>query len=157
MAKKKENPNTICTNKRAVFDYFIKDHLEAGLVLEGWEVKSIRSKKVQLLDSYIIVKRNQAYLLGSLIQPLKNVANYLDAEAKRTRKLLLHHRQISQLKSHIEQKGQTLIASKLYWKNGKVKVDVAFAIGKKQYDKRESIKDKQWQRDRDRFIKNTQR
>ena len=147
----------ICVNKKVGFDYFIKEYLEAGIVLEGWEVKSIRAKKVQLVDSYVLIKASQAYLLGSLIEPLANVATHLYPDPTRTLKLLFHKKQIDQLKSHIQQKGNALIASKLYWKKNKVKVAIAIATGKKQYDKRETVKQRDWNRDRDRLIRHAQR
>lgn len=157
MSKKQHNLNLICQNKKATFDYFIKDNVEAGIVLQGWEVKSVRAKKVGLADSYIFIKKGEAFLLGSNFSPLENVGLYIKADPQRTRKLLLHKKQIDQLKGHVQVKGQALIATKLYWKNGKVKVEIGIASGKKQHDKRESIKQSEWKREKDRLVKFSQR
>jgi SsrA-binding protein len=154
MTKKKESgEGSIAQNKKARFDYFIEDRIEAGLALQGWEVKSMRAGKAQLTDSFVIFRDGEAYLLGSHVTPLNTVSTHVVAEPKRTRKLLMNRREIDRLVGLVERKGYTLIALELYWKKNRVKVAVGLAKGKKQHDKRDTAKDRDWQRDKSRALK----
>ena len=154
MTKKSEpGPSTIAQNKKARFDYFIEDRIEAGLALQGWEVKSMRAGKAQLTDSFVIFRDGEAYLLGSHVTPLNTVSTHVIAEPKRTRKLLMNRREIDRLIGLVERKGYTLIALELYWSKNKVKVKVGLARGKKQHDKRDTEKDRDWQRDKSRALR----
>ena len=158
MAKKKpkHNPNTICVNKKSHFDYFLLDRFEAGLVLEGWEVKSLREKKVQLTESYVLIKEEEAWLFGALITPLQTVSTHITADPTRTRKLLLHRKELDTLIGAVERKGQTLIPISMYWSKYKAKLQIAIATGKKQHDKRATEKDRDWGREKRRVMKNAQ-
>jgi SsrA-binding protein len=149
---KSSQSSTIALNKRAKFDFFIEDRYEAGIVLNGWEVKSLRAGKAQLTDSYVIFKDDEAWLLGSQIQPLATVSTHFVSDPTRTRKLLLKHRQLQELREAIEQKGYTVVATALYWKNHLVKCEVCLAKGKKQHDKRETEKERDWQRQKQRIM-----
>lgn len=154
MAKKQQSgESSIAQNKKARFDYFIEDRLEAGLALLGWEVKSIRAGKAQITDSFVILREGEAWLLGSHVTPLNTVSTHVVAEPKRIRKLLLNRREIDRLTGLVERKGYTLIALELYWSKNRVKVAVGLAKGKKQHDKRDTEKDRDWQRDRARALK----
>ena len=154
MTKKEQKAqSSIAQNKKARFDYFIEDRLEAGLALQGWEVKSMRAGKAQLTDSYVILREGEAWLLGSHVTPLNTVSTHVVAEPKRIRKLLLNRREIDRLTGLVERKGYTLIALELYWSKNKVKVAVGLAKGKKQHDKRDTEKDRDWQRDKARALK----
>ncbi|SFV67969.1 tmRNA-binding protein SmpB [hydrothermal vent metagenome] len=159
MAKKKKtnNDNLIAQNKKARFDYFIEDTLEAGLSLEGWEVKSLRQKKVQLKESYVIFKNNNLWLFGAHISPLLTASTHINTDPTRTRKLLLHRKEINKIRDKINQKGATAVALKLYWARGNVKLELGIAKGKKEHDKRQSIKEKDWARDKSRLLKTAQR
>ena len=152
---KKEKPaeSTIAQNKKARFDYFIEERVEAGVALQGWEVKSMRAGKAQLTDSFVIFRDGEAYLLGSHVTPLNTVSTHVVAEPKRTRKLLLNRREIDRLVGLVERKGYTLVALELYWSKNKVKVKVGLAKGKKQHDKRDTEKDRDWQRDKSRALR----
>lgn len=159
MAKKSKTvkgvgSSTIVTNKKARFDYFIEDRFEAGLVLEGWEVKSLRAGKVQLVDSYVIIKDNEAWLLGALITPLPTASTHIRPDPQRTRKLLLHRNELDKLIGAVERKGYTLVALSLYWKKGRVKAEIGLAKGKQVHDKRAAQKEKDWQREKQRIMKN---
>jgi SsrA-binding protein len=151
--KEKKAPSSIAQNKKARFDYFIEDRLEAGLALQGWEVKSMRAGKAQLTDSFVIFRDGEAWLLGSHVTPLNTVSTHVVAEPKRTRKLLMNRREIDRLIGLVERKGYTLIALELYWSKNRVKVAVGLAKGKKQHDKRDTEKDRDWQRDKARALK----
>lgn len=153
--KKTNNDNLIIENKKARFSYHIEERLEAGIVLQGWEVKSLRSGRVQLVDSHIIIKDNQAWLIGALINPLPTVSTHVIADPTRTRKLLLHRAQIDKLAGLIERKGYTLVPLKLYWHKNRTKVSIALAKGKKLHDKRETIKARDWAREKSRVLKKT--
>ena len=155
-AKKKAKPasSTIATNKRARFDYYLHDKFEAGLALEGWEVKSLRAGKCQLLDTYVLLKNGEAFLLACTITPLASASTHISPEPMRTRKLLLHKKEIARLIGATQQKGQTCIPVSLYWKNNKVKCEIALATGKKEHDKRATIKERDWNRDKSRVLKN---
>ncbi len=151
--KQKSNPNTIALNKRAKFDYFIEDRLEAGIVLEGWEVKSLRAGKANLAESYVFVKKHEVWISGCTITPLSTASTHIRPEATRIRKLLLHEHEIARLLGATERKGYTLVATALYWKHNKVKCEIALAKGKKEFDKRATIKEREWNRDKSRILK----
>jgi SsrA-binding protein len=146
---------TIALNKKARHDYFIEDRLEAGLVLEGWEVKSLRAGKAQLVDSYVFVKNGEAWVSNLLITPLMTASTHIQPEPTRVRKLLLHRREIDRLIGAVERKGYTLIALALYWSKGRVKIEIGLAKGKKQHDKRDAEKERDWQREKQRLLKHS--
>lgn len=137
---------TIALNKKARRDFFIDERYEAGLALLGWEVKSLRAGKVQIIDSYILLKDNEAFLFGALITPLPTASTHVSADPQRTRKLLLHRDELNKLVGAVERKGFALIPTALYWKNGKIKLEIGTARGKKAYDKRDAEKERDWQR-----------
>ena len=151
--KEQKEHSSIAQNKKARFDYFIEDRLEAGLALQGWEVKSMRAGKAQLTDSFVIFRDGEAWLLGSHVTPLNTVSTHVVADPKRTRKLLMNRREIDRLIGLVERKGYTLIALELYWSKNRVKVSVGLAKGKKQHDKRDTEKDRDWQRDKSRALR----
>ena len=154
MATKQERTaSTIAQNKKARFDYFIEDRIEAGLVLHGWEVKSLRAGKAQLTESYVIFRDGEAWLLGAHLTPLPTASTHVQPDPTRTRKLLLNRREIDRLTGLVERKGYTLVALELYWSKGRAKVEVGLAKGKKQHDKRATEKDRDWQRDKGRVLK----
>jgi len=154
MAKKpKTSSNTIAQNKKARFDYHIQDTVEAGVVLQGWEVKSIREGKAQLTDSYVFFKNGEAWLLGALIQPLLSASTHFVTDPTRTRKLLLKNKEIAKLRAATEQKGYTVVATKLYWKNHLVKCAIALGKGKQDHDKRATEKERDWSREKSRVLK----
>ena len=143
----------ITDNRKAYHDYFIEERFEAGLELEGWEVKSLRAGKVQLRDCYVLLKDGEAFLLGCLINPLISASTHITPDAQRTRRLLLHKEEINTLVGAVERKGYSAIALSLYWKNGRAKCQIGLAKGKKQHDKREAEKDRDWQRDKQRLMR----
>ncbi len=143
--------NTIVLNKKARHDYFIEQRFEAGLVLEGWEVKSLRAGRIQLVDSHVIMKKGEAFLLGALINPLPTASKHSNPEPTRTRKLLLNQAELNKLYGAIEQKGYTVVPLALYWKRGRAKCEIGLAKGKKLYDKRQTLKDRDWQRQKERL------
>lgn len=151
--KKPHAPAAIAQNRKARHDYHIDERFEAGLVLEGWEVKSLRAGKVQLRDAYVIFKDDEAFLLGALINPLPSASTHVEPEPQRTRKLLLNRREIDSLRGAVERKGATVIALGLHWKNGRVKADLGLARGKKQHDKRAAEKERDWSREKSRLLK----
>ncbi len=146
---------TIIVNRKARHDYFIEDRFEAGIALEGWEVKSLRAGRVQLVDSYVMLKNGEAWMHGALITPLPTVSTHYVPDQQRTRKLLLHRNELSKLIGAVERRGYTLIALSLYWKRGKCKVEIGLAKGKQSHDKRASERDRDWQRERGRLLKST--
>jgi SsrA-binding protein len=145
--------SSITQNKKAFHDYFIEQHFEAGLVLEGWEVKSLRAGRVQLRDAYVLLKNGEALLFGALISPLPSASTHVEADPQRTRKLLLHKLEIDRLVGAIERKGYTAVALGLHWKKGRAKCEIGLAKGKKQHDKRDSEKQRDWERDRQRLLR----
>jgi SsrA-binding protein len=158
MAKKPKTPeNNIALNKRARFDFHIHDKFEAGLALQGWEVKSLREGKGQITDTYVFLKNGEAWLLNAQIQPLNTASTHYIIEPNRQRKLLLNRREISKLEQATEQKGQTVVCLALYWKKHMVKCQIAIASGKKQHDKRETEKDRDWNRQKQRIMANNNR
>jgi SsrA-binding protein len=144
---------TIALNRQATHDYFIEERFEAGLVLRGWEVKSLRAGRAQLKESYVILKGGEAWLLGAHLSALSSASTHVMPDPLRTRKLLLHAREISNLIGHVERKGYTLVPLALYWKKGRAKLEIGLAKGKKQHDKRESEKDRDWQREKQRVMR----
>lgn len=159
MTKKKVKPNsnTIALNKRARHDYFIEDEIEAGLELQGWEVKSMRAGKANISDSYVIFKNGEAFLFGASIQPLNVASTHIVCDPTRTRKLLLNKRELASLFGKANRDGFTIVALSLYWKSAWAKVKIGLAKGKKQQDKRDDIKEREWKVTKDRIIKNAHR
>ena len=144
---------SIASNKKAFHDYFVEEKYEAGLALEGWEVKSIRAGRVQIKEAHVIVKRGEIWLLGMHVTPLPTASTHIHPDPVRTRKLLLHNRQIMHLIGKVERAGYTLVPLDLHYTHGRVKVEVGLARGKKQYDKRESEKEKDWTREKQRLLR----
>jgi SsrA-binding protein len=144
---------SIAQNKKAFHDYFIEDKYEAGIVLEGWEVKAIREGKVQLKEAYVIVQRGEIYLIGCHITPLGSASTHVRPDATRTRKLLLHNEQIAKLIGQVERAGYTLVPLDMHYTRGRVKVEIGLAKGKKQYDKRETEKERDWEREKARIMR----
>jgi SsrA-binding protein len=154
MAKKPKTPdNVIARNKRASFDYQLLDTFEAGVALEGWEVKSLRAGKAQLTDSYVLMKNGEAWLLGAQITPLDTVSTHFVSDPTRTRKLLLHRKELARILAATSQKGQTCLCTQLYWKGHLVKARLALAQGKKAHDKRETEKERDWNREKARVLR----
>jgi SsrA-binding protein len=152
-AKKGPSSSVIAQNKKARFEYHIEETFEAGLSLAGWEVKSLRAGKAQLTDTYILVRRGEAWLLGSHIMPLNTASTHEIADPTRTRKLLLHRKEIAKLFSKTQDKGHTCVPLKLYWKHNLVKCELALVTGKKLHDKRATEKDRDWQRQKGRIMR----
>ena len=158
MAKnKKDNSNTIALNKKARHDYFIEQSLEAGLSLQGWEVKSLRDNKVQIKESYVIYKNNELFLFGAHISPLNSASSHVECDPIRTRKLLLNRIEINRLREKITQKGATVVPLKMYWARGRVKLEIGIAKGKKAHDKRQDIKERDWKLEKARALKDSNR
>ncbi len=159
MAKKNTKPkpksNTIALNRKARHDYHIDEEFEAGLALEGWEVKSLRDGRGQLKESYVIVRHGELFLFGAHISPLVSASTHVHPDATRTRKLLMHRTEIDRLVGAVERRGYTLVPLALYWKAGRVKLKIALAKGKKLHDKRAAIKQREWERDKQRLHKMT--
>ncbi len=154
MAKKKKNPsNQIAANRKARHDYSIEENFEAGLSLMGWEAKSLRAGRISMAESYILVKDNELWWFGGHISPLISASTHVNADPTRTRKLLMHRNEIDRLIGQVERKGYALVPLALYWKHGRVKLDIGLAKGKKSHDKRASDKDKDWKRDKERIMK----
>ncbi|MGA0266734.1 MAG: SsrA-binding protein SmpB [Lysobacterales bacterium] len=143
----------IAVNKRARFEYHIEERLEAGIALEGWEVKALRAGRVQFGDSYILLKDNEAFLFGCLINPLPTASTHITPDPTRTRRLLLHRREINRLTGLVDRKGQTVVPTSMYFTKGRVKVEIGIATGKKQHDKRKVQKDRDWERQKARIMK----
>ncbi len=151
--KPKQPSSTIALNKKARHDYFIEDKFEAGIALEGWEVKSIREGRVQMRDGYVIIQNKEAYLIGTLITPLQTASTHIHPNQQRTRKLLLKRRELDKLIGAVERQGQTIVPLAMYWKGNYVKVEIGLAKGKQSHDKRATLKDKDWQREKQRILK----
>lgn len=154
---KKTTPATVALNRKARHDYTIEENFEAGIVLQGWEVKSIRASKVQISDSYVLIRKGEAWLIGSHISPLLSASTHVKPDETRTRKLLLHRREINRLIGLIERRGYTLIPLSLYWKQGRLKLNLGLAKGKKLHDKRETSKDRDWNKQKQRLLKAAKR
>jgi SsrA-binding protein len=155
--KPKTNGGTIALNKKARHDYFLEDKLEVGLVLTGWEVKALREGKCQLVDSYIVMHKGEAWLSGALITPLKQASTHIVTEPRRERKLLMHRREIDRLNQKIQAKGYTCVCTAIYWKGPHVKAEIALAKGKQSHDKRDASKDRDWAKQKERIMKHTTR
>jgi SsrA-binding protein len=151
--KASEAPRVIAENRRARFDYFIEERLDAGLVLEGWEVKSLRAGKAQITESHVYVRNGEAFITGAHINPLTTTSTHVIADPTRTRKLLLNKSEIAHLIGAVERKGYTIVPLELYWQRGKAKLQIGLAKGKKQHDKRATEKDRDWQRDQARLLR----
>lgn len=145
--------STIALNRKASHEYFIEERFESGLVLQGWEVKSLRSGRVQLDQGYILLKKGEAWLFGALITPLQTVSTHITPEPQRSRKLLLSRREINKLIGSVDRRGYTVVPLSLYWKNNRVKLEIGLAKGKKLHDKRAAEKDRDWERQKQRLIK----
>lgn len=156
MSKTKKKDNTIVINKKASHEYHFIEEFEAGLELQGWEVKAIRAGKVNLAESYVYIKDGEVFLTNCHITPLKSASTHIVAEPNRTKKLLLHRHQINHLIGAVERKGLTLVARSLYWIKGRVKLKVILAQGKKLHDKRAASKEKDWNRQKQRILKGNQ-
>jgi SsrA-binding protein len=151
--KKNSGGNTIALNKKAGHDFFIEDRYEAGIALQGWEVKSLREGRAQIKESYITIKEGEAFLFGAHIVPLATASTHVHTDPTRTRKLLLHRSELNKLIGLVERKGYTLVPTAMYWKKGLAKVEIGLAKGKKQHDKRASDKDRDWKREKERLFK----
>jgi SsrA-binding protein len=151
--KSKTADNTIAQNRIARHDYFIDDDIEVGMALEGWEVKSLRAGNLQLKESYVMVKNGEMWITGAHISPLNSASTHVNADPRRTRKLLAHRSEIDRLAGMVERKGFTLVALAAYWVRGKAKLKIGVAKGKKSHDKRASVKERDWKRDQARILK----
>ncbi len=155
--KKKEPQSRIADNKKAAFNYFFEERFEAGMVLQGWEVKAARGGKAQLTDGYVVIREGELFLIGCLINPLKTASTHVNPESARTKKLLMHKEEIRRLIGKVEQKGYTLVPIQMYWKEGRVKCEIALAKGKAEHDKRDTIKDREGKREVERAMKERHR
>lgn len=155
MSKKKKpaNSNTIALNKQARYDFFIEDRFEAGIALQGWEVKSLREGRIQIVDAHAFIKNGEVFISNLMITPLLTASTHIHPEATRVRKLLLHRSEINKLIGAVERKGYTMVPTALYWKHGRVKAEIGLAKGKQQHDKRAVEKDRDWKRDKARGLK----
>ena len=157
MSKKPESPSRIAENKKAAYNYFFEERYEAGVVLQGWEVKAVREGKVQLTDGYVVIKDGELFVIGCQINPLKTASTHVRADALRTKKLLMHKDEIRRLIGKIERKGYTLVPLNLHWKSGRVKCEIALAKGKAEHDKRDTIKEREGKREVVRAMKERHR
>ena len=153
----KAGTKTIALNRKAHHDYFIQERFEAGLVLEGWEVKSLRDGRLQLKESYVVMRNSAAWLIGAHISPLLSASTHIKPDPTRSRKLLLHQRELDKLIGATERKGSTVVPLSIYWKKGKAKLEIALVEGKKQHDKRATLKEREWNREKERTLKNYNR
>jgi len=145
---------TIALNKRARHEYHIDERYEAGLALQGWEVKSLRAGKAQITEGYVLIKDGEAFLIGAHFTPLRTASTHVIADPTRTRKLLLHRRELDRLVGAVERRGYTVVPLELYWSKGKVKIAIGLAKGKQAHDKRHTEKDRDWQREKARLLRN---
>ncbi|ATW01811.1 SsrA-binding protein [Candidatus Legionella polyplacis] len=150
---KKNLYSIIVSNKKAYFDYYIENTYNAGIILKGWEVKSIRINSINLINSIILIKNKEIFLLNTHIQPIQNITKNFYIETKRARKLLLKYKEIKKLIGSIKQKGYTLIPLEFYWKNNLIKVKISLAKGKKKYDKRNTLKNREWNKYQQKTLK----
>ena len=144
---------TIAENRKAHFNYHIEERYEAGVVLEGWEVKAIREGQVQMTDGYVVIKNDELYMIGLRINALRSASTHVNPDADRTKKLLMHRAEIKRLIGKTEQRGYTIVPLNLHWKGGRVKADIALAKGKAEHDKRNTIKDRDWEREKGRLMR----
>jgi SsrA-binding protein len=152
-AKKDAANRNIAENRKARHDYFIEDQIEAGIALQGWEVKSLRDGRANLKEGYAVVRNNEAWLVGANISPMTSASTHVTPDPVRSRKLLLHRRELDRLIGAVERKGYTLVPLALYWKNGRAKLAVGLARGKKQHDKRADEKERDWERQKQRLLR----
>ena len=152
-ARKDAAPKTIALNKRARHDYSLEDRYEAGLVLQGWEVKALRAGHIAFADAYALIQHGELFLIGAQITPLISASTHVVANDRRTRKLLLHQHEITKLIGKVERDGYTLVPTAMYWKNGRAKLEIALAKGKQAHDKRAALKERDWQRDKQRVMR----
>ncbi|HVZ44953.1 MAG TPA: SsrA-binding protein SmpB [Ramlibacter sp.] len=157
MAQKKDDTSRIAENKKAAFNYFVEERFEAGIVLEGWEVKALREGKAQLTDGYVVIREGELFVIGLQISPLKTASTHVHPDAARTKKLLMHKAEIRRLIGKVEQKGYTLVPLNLHWKSGRVKCEIALAKGKASHDKRDTIKEREGKREVERAMKERHR
>jgi SsrA-binding protein len=148
---------SIIDNKKAFHDYFIEERFEAGMVLEGWEVKSIRAARAQLKEAYVIVRKGEVFLFGSHISPLPTASTHITPDPVRTRKLLLNGEEIKKLIGKVERAGYTLVPLNLHYAKGRIKCEIGLAKGKKQHDKRDTEKQRDWQREQQAILKQNRR
>ncbi len=145
--------SSIAVNRRAKHDYFIEERFEAGVALQGWEVKALRAGRLQLQEAYVLLKGDEAWLFGAHVSPLLAASTHVQPDPTRSRKLLLHRRQIDSLVGAVERRGRTLVPLSMYWKNGRAKLEIGLARGKKEHDKRADTRERDWQRERARVLK----
>jgi len=143
----------IADNRKAFHDYFIEERIEAGLVLEGWEVKSIRAGRVQLKESYVVYLNGAFWLIGAHISPLNTASTHVKPDPTRSRKLLMHKREVEKWSGRVDRSGYTVMALNLHFQRGRIKLEIGLAKGKKQHDKRESEKEREWQREKARLVR----
>ena len=157
MTKKKPKPQsgTIALNRKAKHDYFLEDKFEAGVVLMGWEIKSLRAGRINLTDTYVLLQNGEAWLIGTNISPLPTASTHFVTEPARTRKLLLNRRELDKLEAGVNQKGYTGVCTALYWKNHLVKCEIALAKGKATFDKRHDEKERDWDRQKQRIMRHS--
>ncbi len=153
MADKDDTTGRIAINRRARYDYFIEERFEAGVALQGWEVKSLRAGRLQLQEAYVLLKDDEAWLFGAHISPLLAASTHVLPDPTRSRKLLMHRRQIDGLIGAVERKGRTIVPLAMYWKDGRAKLEIGLARGKKEHDKRDNTRERDWQREKARVMK----
>jgi SsrA-binding protein len=153
MPRTDSTPRLIAENRKARFDYFIEERYEAGLALQGWEVKAMRAGRAQLKEAYVYLRGGEAFLIGAHLSPLASASTHVVADPVRTRKLLLNRGELNHLIGAVERRGYTIVPLELYWKAGRAKVQIGLAKGKKQHDKRATEKDRDWQRDKARLLR----
>ncbi len=153
MADKDDQPGRIAVNRRARHDYFIEERFEAGVVLHGWEVKALRAGRLQLTEAYVVLRADEAWLFGAHVSPLPTASTHVQPDPTRSRKLLLHRRQIDSLVGAVERKGRTIVPLAMYWKDGRAKLEIGLARGKKEHDKRADTRERDWQREKARVMK----
>ncbi len=153
-SKQGTGQKTIAVNAKARHDYFIEERIEAGLALEGWEVKSLRAGHLQIKESYVVIRQGEIWLVGANISPLTSASSHVHPDPTRTRKLLVHRREMDRLIGAVERRGYALVPLAMYWKKGRAKLEIALAKGKKLHDKRATERDRDWERQRQRLLKN---
>jgi SsrA-binding protein len=153
MADKDDQPGRIAVNRRARHDYFIEERFEAGVVLHGWEVKALRAGRLQLTEAYVVLRADEAWLFGAHVSPLPTASTHVHPDPTRSRKLLLHRRQIDSLVGAVERKGRTIVPLTMYWKDGRAKLEIGLARGKKEHDKRADTRERDWEREKARVMK----
>ena len=153
-AKREGTPVSIVENRKATHDYFIEERFEAGLSLEGWEVKAVRAGRANLKEAYVVIKKGEIVLIGAHVSPLTTASTHVHADATRTRKLLLHREEINRLVGKVERAGYTITPLDLHYRNGRIKLTIGLAKGKKQHDKRDAIKEREWNREQGRLLRN---